>query len=271
MSDYPCNMSDSTSTGRPRRRRVPLIFVGLLALVGGSVFVYSTVFGNTTTSISYREAFEEFLAQQNSDSDAEASDTGLPPVGVYSYNTTGSESIKSIVSASHDYPSESAITITRGGCGVRMEWAPLRERSEYLVLCRVDGRLVLTEYGGAHEFFGLRNEHSVTCPDQTWLIPSTQDGDESTVMCEGGDLVHNRTTKSVNATEVFIDGKKIDGFIVETEFLATGTFNGTTLRTMIFDEDGMLLSWTDVVDGFSKTPIGDADYTESFSLALMPN
>jgi hypothetical protein len=39
---------------------------------------------------------------------------------------------------------------------------------------------------------------------------------------------------------------------------------------MTFDEDGMLLSWSDVVDGFSKTPIGDADYTEEFSLALMP-
>jgi hypothetical protein len=83
-------------------------------------------------------------------------------------------------------------------------------------------------------------------------------------------LVHDRTTISVNATEVLIDGKRIDGFVVKTEFAATGTFNGATIRTMTFDEDGMLLSWSDVVDGFSKTPIGDADYTEEFSLALMP-
>jgi hypothetical protein len=57
---------------------------------------------------------------------------------------------------------------------------------------------------------------------------------------------------------------------VETKFVAEGTFNGTTIRTMTFDEDGMLLSWSDVVDGFSKTPIGDADYTEEFSLTLIP-
>jgi hypothetical protein len=233
------------------------------------VFAYSTVFGNSTTTISFREAFEEFATQQDSEANVGEGDERLPQVGVYRYSTTGSETIKSIVSASHDYPAESAVTITRSGCGVKMEWAPLRERSEYLEICRIDGRLALTNYGGAHEFFGLRNEHSVTCPNQTWIIPAAGEVNNK-VTCEGGDLVHDRTTTSVNATEVFIDGKKIDGFVVETKFVAEGTFNGTTIRTMTFDEDGMLLSWSDVVDGFSKTPIGDADYTEEFSLTLMP-
>lgn len=251
--------------------RLIVAAVGLVVLIGGSIFVYSTVFGSSTTTISYREAFEEFAAQQDSEASDGQDEEGLPQVGVYRYSTTGSESIKSIVSASHDYPAESAITVTRSGCGVKMEWAPLRERSEYLEVCRVDDRLVLANYGGAHEFFGLRNEHSVTCPTQTWLIPFTEDLDDNKkVVCEGGDLVHNRTTTSVKATEVFLDGKKIDGFVVVTEFVAAGTFNGTTIRTMTFDEDGMLLSWSDVVDGFSKTPIGDADYTEDFSLTLMP-
>jgi PKD repeat protein len=250
--------------------RLVVAIMGLVVLVGGSLFVYSTVFGNSTTTISYREAFEEFASQQDAGANAGQDDDRLPQVGVYRYSTTGSESIKSIVSASHDYPAESAVTITRSGCGVKMEWAPLRERSEFLEICRIDDRLVLTNYGGAHEFFGLRNEHSVTCPSQTWLIPDAEDLDNNKVVCEGSGLVHNRNTTSVKATEVFIDGKRIDGFVVVTEFVATGTFNGTTIRTMTFDEDGMLLSWSDVVDGFSKTPIGDADYTEEFSLTLMP-
>jgi len=254
----------------PSPSRLILAIVGLVVLVGGLVFVYFTVFSDSTTSISYREAFEEFVAEQGSESDVDDGGEGLPQPGVYRYSTTGEESIKSVVSASHNYPAESAITITRAGCGVRMEWAPLRERSEYLEVCRIDGRLVLVGYGGAHEFFGLRNEHFVKCPSQTWLIPTSDEVDDTKVVCEGGDLVHDRTTISVNATEVLIDGKRIDGFVVKTEFAATGTFNGATIRTMTFDEDGMLLSWSDVVDGFSKTPIGDADYTEEFSLALMP-
>lgn len=248
-----------------------LAILGLVVLFGGSIFVYSTMFGSSATSISYREAFNEFVAQQESESDVARGIEGLPQPGVYRYTTTGSESIKSIVSASHDYPAESVITITEAGCGVRMEWAPLRERSEYLEICRIDDRLVLMGYGGAHEFFGLRNEHFVTCPRQTWLIPGPEDADNLDVICEGGDLVHNRTSKPFTATEVFLNDKKIDGFSVETEFAAKGTFNGTTVRTMVFDEDGMLLSWKDVVSGFSKTPIGDADYTEEFSLSLVAN
>jgi hypothetical protein len=242
--------------------------VGLVVLIGGSVFGYSTIFGNSATSISYREAFDEYVAQQASESEID-SDEGLPQVGVYRYTTTGRESIKSIVSASHDYPAESVVTVTPAGCGVRMEWTPLRERSEYMEVCRIDGRLVLMGYGGAHEFFGMRNEHFVKCPSQTWLMPATEDSKAANVVCEGGDLVHNRTSAPAIATEVIIDDKKIDGFAVETEFVAKGTFNGTTLRTIVFDEDGMLLSWKDVVSGFSKTPIGDADYTEEFSLTLL--
>ena len=84
-------------------------------------------------------------------------------------------------------------------------------------------------------------------------------------------MKHNRTTTSVKASEVLIGEEKVDGFIVETKFVSEGTFNGTTLRTMTFDEDGVLLSWADDVSGSSPTPVGNADYEEKFSLTLMPS
>lgn len=152
-----------------------------------------------------------------------------------------------------------------------MEWTPVRERTEYLEVCRADDRLVLAGYGGAHEFFGMRNEHAVTCAEQTWLIPAIENGDGASAVCEGGNLIHNRTTASVKSAEVFIGEETVDGFIVEIKIVAEGSFNGTTLRTMTFDEDGVLLSWTDVVSGSSPTPVGNADYEENFSLTLIPS
>ncbi len=245
------------------------MIVGLLILIGGSVLGYTAFFGNSTTTISYKEAFEQFAAEQGSD--VEVKDDGLPVPGVYRYSTTGGDSTKLLTGASHDYPAESVITITRSGCGVRMEWTPVRERSEYFDVCREDNRLVLKGYGGAHEFFGMQDKHAVTCADKTWLIPAVEDGDNASAVCEGGNLKHNRTTTSVKAAEVLIGEEKVDGFIVETKFVAEGSFNGTTLRTMTFDEDGVLLSWTDAVTGFSPTPVGNADYKENFSLTLIPN
>lgn len=242
-----------------------------MVVLAGAVFVYSTYFGDSATSITYREAFEEFLASEGAGASDGVNDAGLPRTGVYRYATVGGETIDSIISASHDYPAESVVTITRSGCGVRMEWAPLRERSEYLDICRVEDRLVLVGYGGAHEFFGLRNEHHVDCPGQTWIIPQGAEESARTVRCEGGDLTHERTTVSVEASDVYIEDRRIDGFVVETEFVAAGSFNGTTIRTITFDEDGMLLRWSDVVSGYSKTPIGDADYEEEFTLVLIPD
>lgn len=251
------------------RPRTILTIIGVLILIGGSVLGYNAFFGNSTTTISYKDAFAQFAAEQGSD--VEVKDDGLPVPGVYRYLTTGGDSTKLLTGASHDYPAESVITITRSGCGVRMEWTPVRERSEYFDVCREDSRLVLKGYGGTHEFFGMGDKHAVTCSDQTWLIPSIENGDSASAVCEGGNLTHKRTTASVKAVEVLIGKETVDGFIVETKFVAEGSFNGTTVRTMTFDEDGVLLSWSDVVSGFSPTPVGNADYEENFSLTLMPS
>lgn len=261
-------MNQNPSSSRITRPRTVAVLVGLLVLIGGSVIGYSTIFGNSTTSISYNEAFKQFAEDQGANSE-EAID-GLPVPGVYRYSTTGKETTKFLTTASHDYPAESAITVTKSGCGVRMEWAPIRERSEYLEMCRLDGRLVLKNYGGAHEFFGMRNEHFLTCPEKTWFIPVAENGDGTDVACEGEGLVHNRTTASVTDTEIVIGGQKVNGFSIETRFVSKGSFNGTTLRTITVDEDGVLLSWTDDVEGFTPTPAGNADYSENFSLTLMP-
>jgi hypothetical protein len=262
-------MNDTPSTSWITRPRTVLTITGVLVLIVGSVLVFNAVFGNSTTTISFKEAFEQFAAEQGSD--VEVEDDGLPVPGVYRYQTTGGESTKLLTGASREYPAESVITITRSGCGVRMKWTAVRERSEYFDVCRVDGRLVLKGYGGAHEFFGMRNEHAVTCSTQTLLIPDLENGDSASGACEGGGLKHNRTTTSVKAVEVLVGKEKVDGFIVETKFVAEGSFNGTTLRTMTFDEDGVLLSWADAVSGFSPTPVGNADYEENFSLTLMPS
>ena len=262
-------MSDPSSPSQFARPRTILTIVGVLVLIGGSVLGYNAFFGTSTTTISYNEAFDQFAVEQGSDVDE--IDDGLPLPGVYRYRTTGGESTKLVASASREYPAESVITITRSGCGVRMEWTPVRERTEYLEVCRTDNRLVLKGYGGAHEFFGMRNEHAVTCADQTWLIPATENGDSASAVCEGGGLAHNRTTTSVKTAEVLIGTKKVDGFVVDTKFVSEGSFNGTTIRTMTFDEDGVLLSWSDVVSGFSPTPVGNADYEEKFSLTLIPS
>lgn len=261
-------MNESSSPSQNKRPRTILTIVGVLLLIGGSVLGYNAFFGNSTTTISYKEAFDQFAAEQGSD--VGVIDDGLPVPGVYRYSTTGGDSTKLLTGASHEYPAESVVTITRSGCGVRMEWTPVRERSEYFDVCREDDRLVLKGYGGTHEFFGMQDKHAVTCSDQTWLIPAIENGDSARAVCEGGNLTHKRTTAPVKAAEVLIGTATVDGFIVETKFVAEGSFNGTTVRTMTFDEDGVLLSWTDVVSGFSPTPVGNADYEESFSLTLMP-
>jgi hypothetical protein len=73
-----------------------LTIIGVLVLIGGTVLGFNAVFGNSTTTISFKEAFEQFADEQGSN--VEVKDDGLPVPGVYRYQTTGGESTKLLTS-----------------------------------------------------------------------------------------------------------------------------------------------------------------------------
>jgi hypothetical protein len=263
-------MSDTSQHGEMqhswmRRFRIPLIVTACVVLLGAAgLIVFSLVFQDTTTPIPVADAIDNF---DGSVTDGETPDV-LPEVGVYTYVTEGRESIKTLLTSKHEYPSESALTVTKAGCGVRMEWTPLEERSEFLEVCRVDGGLALMRYGGVHEFFGQRDERFVTCPERTWLIPPPGDTTVLAAKCEGKEMTHTRTTVVVGVSSVVVDGTEVVGTEVRTEIITSGESTGTTTSTMIFADNGLLLYWNDVVVGFSDSIIGKAEYNEQFLLTL---
>jgi len=258
-------MSETPRRGRIRRFRIPLIIAGsLVGAVLVAFLVVSIVFDDSTTPIPVAEAVDNF---DGVDGDS-GSSAMLPETGVYSYATEGRESIKTLLTSTHDYPVESAITVTQADCGVRMEWTPLKERSEFLEICRSDGGLVLVRYGGVHEFFGQRDDRFVTCPDRTWLIPPAGVDLVPGIRCEGEAMAHTRTTTIVGPATVTIEGTQVQGTEIRTEIVTSGESTGTTTSTMIIGDTGLLLQWQEVVVGFSDSIIGKAEYNEQFVLTL---
>jgi len=264
-------MNDSPQRSWIRRHRILVsVLAGVAVLAAAVVFAVTVIFDNTRTPIPVAEALDNFRGEgsENVDGDSEVDGTGLLASGVYSYVTVGQESVKTFLSTTRDYPEESAITVTPAGCGVRMEWTPLRERTEFIEVCRVNGGIALIRYGGVHEFFGLRDEYFVDCPEGTWLVPPMGMTDMKPVTCKGGDMRHDRTSTVVGTRLVTVDGVEVEGTEVATEIITSGAINGKTITTKVIGENGALLFWGDEVDGFSKSAVGDVNYTESFTITI---
>jgi len=83
--------------------------------------------------------------------------------GVYLYDTTGDESLRALSGPTHRYPATTTITLTRAGCGVRLRWQPLAERSTTWLLCRSPGGLAVRANDEVHTFFGVTDRTDYTC------------------------------------------------------------------------------------------------------------
>ena len=133
----------------PWPRRVWLV-VGVAAVVVLAVgaIVAFLLLRESTTAVDVDEAVGDFRQQQPT-APATTGDAGVettpaavatspatvpppgsrvPAPGVYTYATTGRESIDALDGRSHRYPEVSTITVTHEECGAVLRWRPLRER-----------------------------------------------------------------------------------------------------------------------------------------------
>src|SRR5581483_5561924 len=78
----------------------------------------------------------------------------IPPEGVYTFHTSGSESI-SLAGAHHDYPPTTTGTLRHtGGCGWTFTNTPIKEHTDILTMCSKPGNMFQTEQARYISFYG---------------------------------------------------------------------------------------------------------------------
>jgi hypothetical protein len=83
--------------------------------------------------------------------------------GVYLYDTTGGESLDVLGGATHRYPATTTIALSHAGCGTRLRWQALTERSTTWVLCRSAHGIVEQSSDEVHDFFGKVDRTGYRC------------------------------------------------------------------------------------------------------------
>ena len=237
-----------------RRRHVLAAAVGVIALTAG-LAVWLLVLRDATTPVSVGEAISGFR------------DDGIPGSGVYVYATSGEESVDALLGSTHAYPAETTITVSTGGCGVLLRWAPVQGRTQTYELCRVEDGFELAGYRETHRFLGQTTRTDYRCePGSPWLLPGQETFERR---CSTEDTTEMARGRIVGRETLTVAGEDIEAYHVRLVTTLEGkTFGSGEQDWWLLPDSGLPARAIVHNDNATASPIGDVRYSERVELRL---
>jgi hypothetical protein len=196
--------------------------------------------------------------------------SAVPEPGVYTYATSGGESIDALGGRRHEYPEVSTITVTHRGCGASLRWRPLRERWDDTTICPSRRGMHLRRERNHHEFFNIADDRDFVCESGALFFPApAEPGDTWTAQCGTGEITVVRSGTIVGTRQVDVGGAPTTVLRFEVDDVISGASTGTTQRTVsVVPETGLIVELELTTDVRNDSPIGDVHYQESYQLRL---
>ncbi|HEV3450264.1 MAG TPA: hypothetical protein VG869_03580 [Acidimicrobiia bacterium] len=242
--------------------------VGVLALAAAAVVVYLVVLQNHATPISLGEALHRYRTHHG----AASAGVSLPPPGVYTYRTRGSEALN-LPGGDRSYPDRSTMTVTPSGCGVTVRWAAIAEHTEEYDECLGPAKsLALATSSVTETFFGVVSHDKVTCSPGSYLRPPTlRPGETWSLACGAPQVEWRGTGTVIGPASVAVGSARIPAVHTRVVFSFAGRNTGTNPSDYWFAlDDSRLLRWRGTVDvSQGSSPLGSVRYHEQFDLSLV--
>lgn len=234
--------------------------LGAATVVAAATTVWYLTTRENTTPASIGDALARYRQQ------AEAAGTPIPP-GVYVYTTSGSERISALGGRRHVYPARSTITVTSGGCGMKLRWDVLQHRDNVYEVCDDGHRLA--GWTEAHRFVGRDDVTDWRCTATAWLPEDIEAGSISPFRCSSGDTKQSGDVTVVGEETLRVGTDDIDVVHLRIAARETGGARGPTLEQRWLErETGLPVRVVYDVTTLNPSPIGDVRFDESYTLHL---
>lgn len=244
-----------------RGRRFLWVIAGAVIVVAAAFGAWHLALRDDTSPVSVGDALASYRAR------AEAADTPIP-AGVYVYETTGSERISALGGFEHPYPARTTVTVSGGGCGMTLRWAPLQHRSNTYEIC--GGVRELAGWTEAHRFVGRDDVTRWRCTGTAWLPLDTDPGSSSVFSCASSDSTQRGTTTVVGEETLRVGQAEVEVVHLRTAARETGNARGPLLEQRWLERMTGLPVRIDVtVTTSNPSPIGDVRFHERYSLRLV--
>ena len=139
----------------------------IVSTAGGTA--WALVFRTVSSPVGLREALRMYRKEQ-SEKMLSSLRAHLPGPGVYSYRTTGGESLN-LVGVGRGFPSHTSMIVTEDGCAT-VSWVPITEHTESTMVCTGTGSsLSMPELVTHESIAGTTTSATLSCPATAYLLP----------------------------------------------------------------------------------------------------
>jgi hypothetical protein len=241
--------------------------LGIVGVVGVvSTIAFRAWLTQAPSRVSVGEAVDRYRSSGGS---ASAVAVGAPDFGVYIYATTGSESVDALGGDTHEYPSETTITVTPSDCGFRLVWMPLSGRTDLTEICRRDDALAIAQTVNSHEFFHMAQDERFTCDGDSWWLPPADVTEWTSVCRSDGGRTTARVGHVLGSEQVDVGGVVHSATHVRWDDTVTGSSTGTSSTDLWLDPTtGLPLRETSTASTGNDTAVGRVSFEEHIDLVL---
>jgi hypothetical protein len=205
---------------------VLILAVVIVTTAGGTA--WALVFRTVSSPVGLREALRVYRKEQTAKVLGSLR-AHLPAPGVYTYRTTGGESL-SLVGMSRGFPSRTSMVVADDRCAT-VSWLPLVQHTETTTICATPGDgLQLPKLVTFESIAGSQTTSTIECPATAWLLPPSPSKDMRwSATCS---LVNPKERVSMTGTRLgsstmTVGGQAVDVDHVRVDFRFEGAQSGT--------------------------------------------
>ena len=152
-----------------QHRMLSVIVLALVIVSCAGGTAWALVFRTVSSPVGLREALRIYRREQTGKVLASLRNR-LPVPGVYTYRTTGGESLN-LVGVARSFPSSTSMIVADGRCAT-VSWVPIEQHTEATTVCNApNGALTIPKLVTDESIAGSTTTSTVDCPASTYLLP----------------------------------------------------------------------------------------------------
>jgi hypothetical protein len=262
-----------TQKNNHARRTVIIILAVVLAGCVTAVQRLHLLTGNPSTTLPATEAERRYRASTTTSiamatSSTAATAVKLPVPGVYTYATTGRDSVDALNGAHHDYPATTTITVTPTACGVRQRWDVLKQRWEEWQRCGTIAGITEVGRTSHDEFFGQAQTDTWKCSG----APRPVDAASGTAWVTS--CVNGSSTDTYKGVVIGTERRTVGSKSVGTTHVRITIVNRTPSDRQVIDTwyltgSDLVVAQTASAATSNDTQLGIVHYNEAYSITLV--
>jgi hypothetical protein len=161
-----------------QHRWLSLIALAIVVLGTAGGTAWALVFRTVSSPINLKDALRLYRREAGPSLLNASWRSRLPRPGVYTYRSSGGESL-SIMGAQRSFPSSSSMIVTDAACA-KVTWAPLVQHTETTTVCpAAHGAYVVPSMVTFETIGGTTTTSVLNCPTTLYLLPPTLGGSAS--------------------------------------------------------------------------------------------